>query len=104
MMRERLLERVKAALCETFGPRLKGVVLYGSEARGESAPDSDIDFLVLLEGPLEEPNDSWACINAVYPLVLESGRPIHAEPVDAAEYEAGEFPLYQNAKREGVSL
>jgi predicted nucleotidyltransferase len=103
-MRERLLERVKAALCETFGPRLKGVVLYGSEARGESAPDSDIDFLVLLEGPLEEPNDSWACINAVYPLVLESGRPIHAEPVDAAEYEAGEFPLYQNAKREGVSL
>ncbi len=104
MMRERLLERVKSALCETFGPRLKGVVLYGSEARGEAAPDSDIDFLVLLEGPLEEPNDSWACVNAVYPLVLESGRPIHAEPVDAAEYEAGEFPLYQNAKREGVSL
>jgi len=104
MMRERLPERVKSALSETFGPRLKGVVLYGSEARGESAPDSDIDFLVLLEGPLEEPNDSWACINAVYPLVLESGRPIHAEPVDAAEYEAGEFPLYENAKREGVSL
>ena len=103
-MRERLLERVKSALSETFGPRLKCVVLYGSEARGESAPDSDIDFLVLLEGPLEEPNDSWACINAVYPLVLESGRPIHADPVDAAEYEAGEFPLYQNAKREGVSL
>ena len=80
------------------------MVLYGSEARGESAPDSDIDFLVLLEGPLEEPNDSWGCIRAVYPLVLESGRPIHAEPVDAAEYEAAEFPLYQNAKREGVSL
>ncbi|GAG85554.1 unnamed protein product [marine sediment metagenome] len=104
MMRERLLKRVKSALSETFGRRLKGVVLYGSEARGESAPDSDIDFLVLLEGPLKEPNDSWACINAVYPLVLESGRPIHAEPVDAAEYEAGEFPLYENAKREGVSL
>jgi len=95
---------MKAALCEAFGARVKGIVLYGSEARGNAAPDSDIDVLVLLEGPLDEPRDSWACINAVYPLVLESGRPIHAEPIDAADYEAGEFPLYQNAKREGVSL
>ena len=104
MTREPLLERVKAMLAEGFGPRLKAVVLYGSEARGDSGPDSDIDVLVLLDGPLDEPSDSWACIEAVYPLVLESGRPIHAEPIDAAEYEAGEFPLYENAKREGVSL
>ena len=87
-----------------FARRLNGVVLYGSEARIESGPDSDVDLLVLLEGPIQEPRDSWACIDALYPLVLESGRPIHAEPVDAEEYRAAEYPLFRHAAREGVLL
>jgi len=47
-----LLRQVKERLCAVFGARLKGVVLYGSYARGDSTEDSDIDFLVLLEGPI----------------------------------------------------
>ena len=104
MNREQLLEGIKQALEEAFALRLKGVVLYGSEARRESADDSDLDLLVLLDGPIDEPHDSWACIDALYPLVLESGRPIHAEPVDAEEYRAAEYPLFQHAAREGVLL
>jgi len=104
MDRAQLLQRIKLALEKAFAHRLKGIVLYGSEARHESAQDSDLDLLVLLEGPIEEPRDSWACIDALYPLVLESGRPIHAEPVDAAEYRAAEYPLFQHAAREGVLL
>ena len=38
------------------------------------------------------------------PLVLELERPIHSMPVDIAEYDAQEFPLYRSAKREGVLL
>jgi len=99
---EALLARVKGVLQEAFGARLRGVVLYGSEARGEASPDSDIDVLVLLDGPVKEPDDSWRCIRVVYPLVLESERPIHAEPVDVRDYEAQEFPLYRTAKEEGI--
>lgn len=104
MNREQLLHSIRQALEDAFARRLKGVVLYGSEARQESAQDSDLDLLVLLDGPVEEPHDSWACIAALYPLVLESGRPIHAEPSDAAEYRAAEYPLFQHAAREGVLL
>jgi len=53
MERERLLREVKARLAAAFGERLKGVILYGSEARGAAEPDSDIDFLVLLDGPVD---------------------------------------------------
>ena len=104
MRREELLVRIKTALGEAFGDRLAGVVLYGSEARGRSDPDSDIDLLVLLKAPVDHHRDSWTCIRTLYSLVLEMERPIHATPVDIAEYDAQEFPLYRNAKREGVLL
>jgi len=102
--RAALLERIKLLTAEAFGDRLKGVVLYGSEARRASEPDSDIDVLVLLDSEPQDPQDSWACINALYPLALELERPIHAEPVNEADYAAGEYPLYRSARREGIRI
>jgi predicted nucleotidyltransferase len=102
MERAELLKRIKATLQEAFGPRLRGVILYGSEARGTAEPDSDIDLLVLLEGPV----DYWAevekCIHVLYPLVLDLERPIDATPADAHDYEADRWPLYREVKREGI--
>lgn len=98
----RLLMRVKEILQDTFGDRFQGVILYGSEARGESAPDSDIDFLVLLAGPVDHGRDSRSYINALYDLVLELERPIHAKPVDVRDYEAQRSPLYRETRREGI--
>jgi predicted nucleotidyltransferase len=102
MDKRELLRRAKATLQPAFGKRLRGVILYGSEARGTADPDSDIDLLVLLEGPLDYWPESHACVRALYPLVLELGRPIHARPVAVADYEAGEWPLYESVKKEGL--
>jgi predicted nucleotidyltransferase len=102
MERNELLGQAKAALQEAFGKRLKGVILYGSEARGEADPDSDVDLLVLLAGPLQFGQDLRTCIHVLYPLVLDIGRAIDVMPVDVDDYDAQEFPVYREAKTEGI--
>lgn len=97
-----LLKRVKDDLSKVYGSRLKGIILYGSEARGEAEPDSDIDMLVILDGGVNLWEDIRKIVDAIYPLQLEVMRPIHALPVDVADYEAGEYALYRNAKRDGI--
>jgi len=103
MERTEILRRAKAALQEAFGDRLRGVILYGSEARGTAEPDSDVDLLVLLsDRPTWE--DATRSIRAVRPIFYETWRPIHCFEVNEAEYEGQEWPLYRVVKEEGIRL
>jgi predicted nucleotidyltransferase len=101
---EHLKSELRRRLCEAFGRRLKGIVIYGSEARGEATEESDIDVMVLLQGPIDLWKDIQRGVEATYDLTLELGRPVHPDPVDAEEYERGEFALYRNVRREGIVL
>jgi len=103
-MRGELLDRIKSRLAEAHGERLRGVILYGSEARGEAGPDSDVDLLVLLDEPVDLGRDLETNLEALYPLALEIGRRISAKPVSASEYETIKCPLYEQAHGEGVVL
>lgn len=46
---ERLIERIQAECKRHYGERLVSLVIYGSVARGEMRPDSDIDLLIIAE-------------------------------------------------------
>jgi len=54
---KQFLKQAKVRLENVYGDRFHGLLLYGSEARGEAEPDSDIDLLVLLDGLIELWND-----------------------------------------------
>lgn len=99
-----LLSEAKASLESALGERLRGLVLYGSQARREAEKDSDLDLMVLLDGPVELVKDLKTMVDALYPLQLEIERPIHLLPVEWASFESGEFAIYRNAKREGIML
>lgn len=77
--------------------------MYGSEARGESKKDSDIDILVLLNGPVTSWRDIKIAAKALYPLMLRLDRTIDARPINLFDYEKAEAPLYVQAGREGIS-
>jgi predicted nucleotidyltransferase len=102
MDRAELLKEIKSRLVQAHGVRLRGVVLYGSEARGEAKEDSDIDVLVLLTDPVDTWQDLVTNLDALYPLALKVGRRISSKPVSANEYETMDCPLYRNAHKEGV--
>ena len=79
-------------------------MLYGSEARNEARAESDVDLMVLLDGPVRLGRDLDTIVGALYPIQLEIDAPIHATPVSADAFEAGEWGVYRNARREGVLL
>ena len=47
---DRLVEEIAKKIVEVFHPTQ--IVLFGSRARGEARPDSDVDLLVVYDGPL----------------------------------------------------
>lgn len=99
-----LLARIKARLQAVYGDRLRGVVLYGSEARGEATSGSGVDILVLLAGPVALGQELQTIIEALYPLQRDMERVLEAFPVDEADYLRGEYAWYRNAQQEGIRV
>ena len=66
-----ILQKCRALLQGLYGKRLQGVVRYGSCARGTEEPESDIDLMVLLAGPVDLAQDIRRLWAGLYPLQLE---------------------------------
>jgi predicted nucleotidyltransferase len=99
-----VIQKCKQALSQYYGSRLKGVILYGSMARGEASSASDIDLLILLAPPFDYFLELRKIVDLLYPIQLESEQLISAKPALASDYEIGSISLYRNARREGVAV
>jgi predicted nucleotidyltransferase len=97
-----VVQKCKATLKDHYGPRLSGVILYGSAARRQADTDSDIDLLVLLNQPFDYFTELRRIVEILYSIQLESERLISVKPVPVDEFERGTLQLYRNAKREGI--
>src|SRR5687768_7517966 len=84
-----IVQQCKEALSRYYGSRLKGVILYGSVARGEADPGSDIDLLVLLSPSFDYLAELRQIVDLLYPIQLESEQLISAKPALASDYEMG---------------
>jgi predicted nucleotidyltransferase len=99
-----ILRKCWAILESLYGARLKGVVLYGSSARGTETEESDIDLMVLLEGPVNVAREIRRIWAVLYPAQLDCDRLITVMPADADLYGTGAYSLYRNVHREGVAV
>ncbi len=84
---------------------VKEVILFGSKARGDDDPDSDIDLLLVMTRPIHW-RERQAIIHALFDLGMKYD--VIFSILDTTESEFGEgiftaFPIYQEIKKESVS-
>lgn len=100
----RLIDELKGRLSAAYGERLHAMILFGSEARGDARPDSDIDVLAVLETMSGDYGDELERgLTAVYPVALRLGRRVSVKPLAREEYEQGDSPLLREVRRSGVA-
>ncbi len=100
---KKIVEECKNVLKAYYGDRFRGLVLYGSIARGQEKDSSDIDLLVLLSQPFDYFDEIRRIVEILYPIQLKSARLISAKPAAVDEFESGKLHLYRMAKREGIA-
>ena len=81
-------------------------ILYGSEARGDARPDSDIDVLILLDGDRRDFKHEDYLSGALYEIELSSGVLISPTIMLRKQWENRPFktPFYVNVMNEGIRI
>jgi predicted nucleotidyltransferase len=97
-----ILKELRRRFEAVYGPRLVRMVLYGSQARGDAEPGSDIDVLVVLKGPVSPGEEIGRTIQDVAALSLQYNEVLACMFVAQEEYDHEQSPLLMNVRREGV--
>ena len=82
------------------------VVLFGSRARGTSAPDSDWDFLILVDGPVDCQRKN-AIRHRLYDVEWEHDQVLSSIILDRSEWNGPRFraaPLRHRIAQDGILL
>ena len=101
---EHVLTELRRLLFGHYGERLHDLVLFGSRARGDAAPDSDYDVLVVLTGDVDPIEEREAVGDALYRVCWELDVVISSHFVPLSRFRAERSPFMMNVRAEGVAL
>lgn len=83
------LDDYVAALRRHYGVRLVDVLLFGSRARGDARPDSDVDIAVILEdGDWQFWEEKWLLAGLAYDVLLDHDLYIQPWPIPRSGWES----------------
>ena len=96
------LKEIASFLRDQFGNRLERILFFGSRARGDASPESDLDCLLVfnqvtpkIKEQLDQLSSRW---------LLEKGVVFAWVAVSDADLKRLKYePFLQNAQREGIA-
>ena len=104
---ENLIQQYIEEIKKIYGVHLRSIILYGSYARGDFRPDSDVDIMILLDiSDLELKEYSQKLSYMTYDFNLDNDLDI--KPIAKSEQHFRKwivnYPFYANVHKEGVVL
>jgi predicted nucleotidyltransferase len=101
MKRNKLIEQIRHAIHEVE-PGAE-IILYGSRSRRDALSESDWDFLILVEGPLDDKRVDRVR-HRLYEIEWETGEIISSIVRDREEWNSDPYqamPFHQRVEQEG---
>jgi predicted nucleotidyltransferase len=103
--REQALEiagKVRNELAKLYGQRLRGVYLYGSAARDQLTPDSDIDIAIILDKIPSRFEEHERTSQLGSDISLDYNTVVLFFFTEERDFNAGRFAIHRAIKREGI--
>lgn len=99
-----ILKKLKKGLIQIYGDQVDRILLYGSRARGDERPDSDIDILVVLKDDFNYSEMLRLSSELAASLSLENDVVISRAFVSKQQFENRKTPFLMNVRREAVPV
>ncbi len=99
---EGALGELQDGLRRIYGGRLKGVYVFGSHARGEATPDSDLDVLIVLDSVDAYSAEIKRTSHLIAQLCLDSGLGLSRVFLSESDWLSGQTPFLLNVREEAV--
>jgi predicted nucleotidyltransferase len=98
-----ILAELRLGLESLYGNRLRGLYLFGSYARGEAEPESDIDVLIVLDEVSDYPGEVDRTGFLASDLSLRHGLSLSRVFLSRRAWTEGTDFFVRNVRQEGIA-
>lgn len=99
-----ILLKLRQHFGEVYRDRLVNVILFGSQARGDAQPESDIDILIALDPPIHPVDEIKRNSESITNLCLEYSTFAACVYMETSQFQQANSPLLLNIRRDGVAV
>ena len=98
----KLMNELKAGLVRIYGDKLKAVYLYGSYARGDYRPGSNVDVMILLSDYKNYWEELRRSTELASDISLEYDVTVSRLIMKEIQWKQSNMPVLRNIRKDGV--